>query len=51
MGRRSQPSRAAFYRKNGFAADGTARFDDGVREIRMVRGVQYGGTGLSLRGL
>ena len=26
---------------------GTARFDDGVREIRMVRSVQHGGTGRS----
>jgi len=35
----------AFYRKHGFAADGTARFEDKVREIRMVRGVQHNGTG------
>ena len=33
------PRAQAFYRKHGFAADGTARSDDGVREIRMVRGV------------
>ena len=32
-----------FYRKHGFVADGTARFEDGVREIRMVRSVQHGG--------
>ena len=32
------PRAQAFYRKHGFAADGTARLDDGVREIRMVRG-------------
>jgi len=32
------PRAQAFYRKHGFAADGTARFEDGVREIRMVRG-------------
>ena len=31
------PRAQAFYRKHGFAADGTARSDDGVREIRMVR--------------
>ena len=39
------PRAQAFYRKHGFAADGTARFGDGVREIRMVRGVQHGETG------
>jgi GNAT superfamily N-acetyltransferase len=33
------PRAQAFYRKHGFAADGTARSGDGVREIRMVRGV------------
>ena len=33
------PRAQAFYRKHGFVADGTARFEDGVREIRMVRGV------------
>ena len=33
------PRAQAFYRKHGFAADGTARSEDGVREIRMVRGV------------
>jgi GNAT superfamily N-acetyltransferase len=45
------PRAQAFYRKHGFAADGTARVGDGVREIRMVRGVQPGGTGRSHRGL
>src|SRR6185437_5029180 len=39
------PRAQAFYRKHGFAADGTARVEDGVREIRMVRGVQHDGTG------
>ena len=39
------PRAQAFYRKHGFAADGTARSGDGVREIRMVRGVQHDGTG------
>jgi Acetyltransferase (GNAT) domain len=43
------PRAQAFYRKHGFAADGTARFEDGVREIRMVRGGQHGGTGRSHR--
>ena len=33
------PRAQAFYRKHGFAADGSARSGDGVREIRMVRGV------------
>ncbi len=45
------PRVQAFYRKHGFAADGTARFEDGVREIRMVRGAQHDGTGRSHRGL
>ena len=45
------PRAQAFYRKHGFAADRTARFEDGVREVRMVRGVQHDGTGLSHRGL
>ena len=43
------PRAQAFYRKHGFVADGTARFEDGVREIRMVRSVQHGGTGRSHR--
>jgi ribosomal protein S18 acetylase RimI-like enzyme len=34
------PRAQAFYRKHGFLADGTAQVDDGVREIRMVRGAQ-----------
>jgi len=38
------PRAQAFYRKHGFAADGTARVEDGVREIRMVRGVLHDGT-------
>jgi ribosomal protein S18 acetylase RimI-like enzyme len=32
------PRAQGFYRKHGFAADGTAQIDGGVREIRMVRG-------------
>ena len=43
------PRAQAFYRKHGFAADGTARSEDGVREIRMVRGVQHDGAGRSRR--
>lgn len=31
------PRAQAFYRKHGFAADGTAQIEDGVPEIRMVR--------------
>ena len=31
------PRAQAFYRKHGFVADGTVQFEDGVREIRMVR--------------
>jgi ribosomal protein S18 acetylase RimI-like enzyme len=34
------PRAQAFYRKHGFVADGTAQVEDGVREIRMVRGAQ-----------
>ena len=41
------PRAQAFYRKHGFVADGAAQVEDGVREIRMVRGVQYHGTGRS----
>ena len=41
------PRAQAFYRKHGFAADGTARSEDGVREIRMARGARHGGTGRS----
>jgi GNAT superfamily N-acetyltransferase len=43
------PRAQAFYRKHGFAADGTTRFQDEVREIRMVRGVQHDETGLPHR--
>jgi GNAT superfamily N-acetyltransferase len=32
------PRAQAFYRKQGFVADGTVQVEDGVREIRMVRG-------------
>jgi len=32
------PRAHAFYRKHGFVADGTAQVEDGVPEIRMVRG-------------
>lgn len=39
------PRAQAFYRKHGFAADGTARFEDGVPEILMIRGVQDSGPG------
>ena len=35
------PRAQAFYRKHGFVADGTAQVEDGVREIRMVRGMQH----------
>jgi GNAT superfamily N-acetyltransferase len=35
------PRAHAFYRKHGFVADGTAQVEEGVREIRMVRGVQH----------
>ena len=38
------PRAQAFYRKHGFAPDGAAQFEDGVREIRMIRDVQHGGT-------
>jgi ribosomal protein S18 acetylase RimI-like enzyme len=31
------PRAQAFYRKHGFRPDGTDRFEDGVREIRMSR--------------
>jgi ribosomal protein S18 acetylase RimI-like enzyme len=31
------PRAQAFYRKHDFVADGTVKFEDGVREIRMVR--------------
>ncbi len=35
------PRAQAFYRKRGFVADGTTQVEDGVREIRMVRGMQH----------
>jgi ribosomal protein S18 acetylase RimI-like enzyme len=35
------PRAQAFYRKHGFVADGTAQVEDGVREIRMVRGRRH----------
>lgn len=34
------PRAQAFYRELGFVADGTAQVEGGVREIRMVRGIQ-----------
>jgi predicted GNAT superfamily acetyltransferase len=37
------PRAQAFYRKHGFVADGTGQVEDGVREIRMVRGIQHNG--------
>lgn len=43
------PRAQAFYRKHGFIPDGTAQVEDGVREIRMVRDVQHGGTGQACR--
>ena len=36
------PRAQAFYRKRGFGADGTAQVEGGVREIRMVCGMQLG---------
>ena len=38
------PRAQAFYRKHGFVPDGTAQFEDGMREIRMIRDVQHSGT-------
>jgi GNAT superfamily N-acetyltransferase len=35
------PRAHAFYRRHGFVADGTTQVEDGVREIRMVRGIQH----------
>ncbi len=35
------PRAQAFYRKHGFVADGAAQVEGGVREIRMVRGLQH----------
>lgn len=37
------PRAQAFYRKHGFVPDGTVRAEDGVREIRMTRGVPHSG--------
>jgi predicted GNAT family N-acyltransferase len=34
------PRAQAFYRKNGFIADGTVKIEDDVRDIRMVRIIQ-----------
>jgi GNAT superfamily N-acetyltransferase len=39
------PRAQAFYRKHGFVPDGTSQVEDGVREIRMVRGLQHRGSG------
>ncbi|HTU75496.1 MAG TPA: GNAT family N-acetyltransferase [Trebonia sp.] len=39
------PRAQAFYRKHGFAADGTVQFEHWVREIRMVRGSRRSRTG------
>jgi GNAT superfamily N-acetyltransferase len=36
------PRAQVFYRKHGFVTDGAVRVDDGVREIRMVRGALDG---------
>jgi GNAT superfamily N-acetyltransferase len=38
------PRAQAFYRKHGFVADASAQVEDGVREIRMVRSPQQGGS-------
>jgi ribosomal protein S18 acetylase RimI-like enzyme len=35
------PRAQAFYRKHGFVPDGAAQVESGVREIRMVRGIQH----------
>jgi predicted GNAT family N-acyltransferase len=35
------PRTQAFYRKHGFTADGAAQVEDGLREIRMVRGRRH----------
>ncbi|MGH3368306.1 MAG: GNAT family N-acetyltransferase [Nocardioidaceae bacterium] len=36
------PRAQAFYRRHGFVADGAVQVEGGVREVRMVRGVQQG---------
>jgi GNAT superfamily N-acetyltransferase len=47
------PRAQAFYRKHGFAPDGTAQVQDGIRAIRMIRDVQHsrppGGTSPAAR--
>ena len=35
------PRAQEFYRKHGFVPDGTAEIEGGVREMRMVRGMQH----------
>ena len=35
------PRAQAFYRKHDFVADGSVQVEDGVREVRMVRGMQH----------
>lgn len=35
------PRAQAFYRRNGFQADGTSKDEGGVREIRMIRPVEH----------
>jgi GNAT superfamily N-acetyltransferase len=35
------PRAQAFYRRHGFVADGTTQIEGGLREIRMVRGIQH----------
>jgi GNAT superfamily N-acetyltransferase len=35
------PRAQAFYHKHGFRPDGTAQLDGGLREIRMVRGMEH----------
>ena len=40
------PRAQAFYRKHGFVPDGTSQEEDGVREIRMVRGLPADGRSL-----
>ena len=35
------PRAQAFYRKHGLVADGTAQVEGGMREIRMIRGMQH----------
>jgi predicted GNAT family N-acyltransferase len=35
------PRAQAFYLKHDFVPDGTARIEDGIRELRMIRDVQH----------